>query len=166
MRIGVLAFAVALSFTTLLDTASSKVSRNLLALSSAVQGNQSNPGDPAQVIGQYRVAPIDPYRQKIELIGECLHRILDVIKAAHYQMPAPAILNLADDMDVNYSSWDRPVQGRFTRRSRTAGCRGGMTVAPGSAPAACARRQASAFRITWRKRSAASASEFRCSARA
>ena len=65
------------------------------------------------VIVQYRNPPTEAQHNKIAGKGGTLQHRLDLIGAGHYQVPASALADLANDPDVAYVSPDRPVKGQL-----------------------------------------------------
>ncbi len=63
----------------------------------------------ADVIIQYHQAPTTAHHQRVAAIGGELRRSLDVIRAAHYRIPANQLEALSDDPDVEFISPDRTV---------------------------------------------------------
>jgi len=54
-------------------------------------GSRSAQNHNVDVIVQYKVAPTDAHHNRVARMGGSLRRQLDVIKGAHYRVPASAI---------------------------------------------------------------------------
>src|SRR5207245_802346 len=104
-----------LTLTTLLATGLSfadgkkhKLSKDLDAL----KGGHN--GATVDAIIQFTQTPTDAHHQKVLNKGGVLKTKLDVIKGAHYSVPADSLSALEDDPDVTYISPNRPLSGTST----------------------------------------------------
>ncbi len=67
------------------------------------------PSDQVDVIIQFTQAPTARHHQKVLSKGGRLNKVLGIVKAGWYSVPASALAALAADPDVAYISPDRPV---------------------------------------------------------
>ena len=93
---------------SLADGKKHKLSRDLDAL----KGGHN--GATVDVIIQFNKTPTDAHHQKVQNKGGVLKTKLDVIKGAHYSVPADSLSALEDDPDVTYISPNRPLSGTST----------------------------------------------------
>jgi serine protease AprX len=68
-------------------------------------------GETVDVIIQFAQPPTVAQHHKVQNKGGVLRNNLDIVKGAHYSVPAESLKSLADDPDVAYISPDRPVSG-------------------------------------------------------
>jgi serine protease AprX len=99
----------------LLSTGFSFADGNKHKLSKDVDALKGGSNGPAvDVIIQFNQAPTDVHHKKVQNKGGVLKTKLDVIKGAHYSVPAESLQTLADDPDVRYISPNRQLSGTST----------------------------------------------------
>src|SRR5204862_8213055 len=81
----------------------------------------TNPGDPVDVIVQFKDRPTSRHHQKVINMGGKINRDLGFVKAGAYSLPAGALENLSADTDVTYISLDRDVEGAMDYANSTVG---------------------------------------------
>ena len=93
---------------SLADGKKHKLSKDL----DAVKGGHN--GATVDVIIQFNQTPTDAHHQKVQNKGGALKTKLDVIKGAHYSVPAGSLEDLEKDPDIAYVSPNRSLSGTAT----------------------------------------------------
>src|SRR2546425_10943134 len=105
-------FALITLLATGLSLADGKKHNKLSKDLDALKGGHN--GTTVDVIIQFNQTPTDAHHQKVQNKGGVLKTKLDVIKGAHYSVPADSLSALEDDPDVTYISPNRPLSGTST----------------------------------------------------
>src|SRR5205814_10567658 len=71
-------------------------------------------GRTGELIIQFHPTPTAAHHPKVQNEGGALKTKLDVIKGAHYSVPADSLKDLEKDPDVAYISPNRPLSGTAT----------------------------------------------------